>query len=68
MILSFVKVIVPSSLSVAVTFANGSNISPTFNVTSFAEMVGTELRSPVFCFTITVIVFSEEAPFLSVTL
>ena len=68
MILSFVKIIVPSSLSIAVTFANGSKVSPTFNVTSFAEMVGAELRLPVFCFTITVIVFSVEAPFLSVTL
>ena len=66
--LSFVKIIVPSSLSVAVTFANGSNVSPTFNVTSFAEMIGAELRSPVFCFTVTVIVFLAEAPFLSVTL
>ena len=40
MILSFVKIIVPSSLSVAVTFANGSNVSPTFSVISLAEMVG----------------------------
>ena len=46
MILSFVKVIVPSSLSVAVTFANGSKVSPTFNVTSFAEIVGAVLSSP----------------------
>ena len=40
MTLSFVNAIVPSSLSVAVTFSNGSNTSPTFNVTSFAEIVG----------------------------
>ena len=38
--------IVPSSLSVAVTFANGSKVSPTFNVTSFAEIVGAVLSSP----------------------
>ena len=32
MILSFVKIIVSSSLSVAVTFANGSKVSLTLNV------------------------------------
>ena len=38
------------------------------DIALFAEMIGAELRSPVFCFTVTVIVFLAEAPFLSVTL
>ena len=68
MIFSFVKVIVPSSLSIAVTFANGSNISPTFNVTSFAEMVGAVFGISVEPSTVTVITFLLDFPSLSVTL
>ncbi len=39
-IFSRVKVIGPSSKSLAVTFFNGSNVSPTFNVTSSAKISG----------------------------
>ena len=56
-----ILVIFPSSLSLAVTPVNGSNLSPTFITLSVAFITGGS-------FTVITIVFIELAPLLSVTL
>ena len=65
---SILSVKFPSSSSVAVTSALGSNVSPTVRVLSSALMIGAAFIGSIFGFTVTVIDLVYDAPLLSVTL